>query len=141
MHSSQLVRETAMRSLANARVLIQENLRDSDAWVLRALVVIFEYQTAEEQNTESTRDANGVGFSGIDGQIMTSFAKQVLRHQADPNPKFKSPLSERQMVICRNKIKKYSGQLARLVRAKEQARLRLEEAEARREQLLLEMEG
>jgi hypothetical protein len=99
--------------------------------VLRALIVIFEHQTSEEQSTESTRDANGVGFSGVDGQILTSFAKQVLRHQADKNPKFKSPLSERQMAICRNKIKKYAGQIARIVRAKETARLQAEEAEAK----------
>lgn len=108
-------------SLANSRVMIQDNMRDSDAWLIRGLICIFERQTAEEQNTETTREDNGVGFSGLDGQIMTSFAKQVLRHQADPSPRFKDPLSPRQLEIVRRKMHKYAMQLARIARAKRDA--------------------
>ena len=120
-------------SLANARVMIQENMAQSDAWLIRGLLAIYDRQTAEEQNTESTRDDNGIGFSGVDGQILTSFAKQVLKHKADPNPKFKSPLSPRQLVITRNKMRKYGMQLARIARANH---ARAEEARIQAEKLV-----
>jgi hypothetical protein len=120
-------------SLANARVMIQENMRDNDQWLYRGLLAIFDRQTAEEQNTESTREDNGVGFSGVDGQILTSFAKQVERWNADRNPRFNSPLSPRQVTICRRKMSKYGMQLARIARANH---ARAEEARIQAEKLV-----
>lgn len=56
---------------------------------------IFEYQTASEQETESTRLYNGVGFTGSD-------AKQINRGKS---------LSEKQNYILKKLMPKYAGQL------------------------------
>lgn len=81
---------------------VQELLASNDVAVLRALVAIYNNQTDEEQSSERTYYDNGIGFSGIDGEILSSFAKQLLK---------RGSLSEKQMVILRKKMKKYWKQL------------------------------
>lgn len=63
---------------------------------------IFEYQTASEQETESTRLYNGVGFTGSDAKILSSFAKQINRGKS---------LSEKQNYILKKLMPKYANQL------------------------------
>jgi hypothetical protein len=81
---------------------IKQMLGANKAWALRGLLRIFENQTADEQNSEQTRYHNNIGFTGADGEILSSFAKQVL---AGRN------LSEKQMAIVFKKMPKYSKQL------------------------------
>ncbi|CCG43226.1 hypothetical protein [Magnetospirillum molischianum] len=81
---------------------IQELLARNDEAVKRALLAVFRRQTAEEQTTERTRESNGVGFTGPDAEILTSFAKQLQT---------RGFLSPKQLAITRNKIKKYWRQL------------------------------
>lgn len=45
----------------------------------RALVHLFNRQTAVEQISETTQDHNGVGFTAFDGEIGTSMAKFYKR--------------------------------------------------------------
>ena len=81
---------------------IREKVGTNRAWALRALVVIFNNQTDAEQAIDATTDANGVGFSGCDADILSSFAKQ---HLAGRN------LSAKQMAIIFKKMPRYSRQL------------------------------
>ncbi len=81
---------------------IKEQLATDPRWAVRGLLRIYEGQTAEEQNSEHTIDANGVGFNGVDAEIMSSFAKQVLKGRT---------LSPKQMAIVFKKIPKYAKQL------------------------------
>jgi len=119
MHTSQ---EILNASLANARVMVQENMRDSDRWLYRGLLCIFDRQTADEQNSETTKHDNGIGFSGTDAQILSSFAQQVIEFNAGKS-KFNHPLSLRQKELCRRKMNKYAMQLVRIARAKRDAEL------------------
>ena len=73
--------------------------------VTNGVLAIYRNQTRDEQCTQSTNHNNGIGFSGADAGILSSFAEQLLRGQN---------LSEKQMVIARKKIMKYAGQLARM---------------------------
>ncbi len=91
---------------------IKENLLKNDVWVHRGVVAIYNFQTAEEQEVEDTTEHNGVGFNGVDGHILSSFAKQIIKWNS--NQKFPSPLSPKQMTLARKKIVKYSGQLAKI---------------------------
>lgn len=133
MHNSQTI---AAASLVKARVMIQDNMRENDAWLLRGLTSIYSHQTASEQNSQATKDHNGVGFSGIDAQILSSFAEQVIKFHANlkanrPN-RFQAPLSPNQLKICRKLMMKYAGQLSRIVRAKavaQEAKTRKDDAE------------
>lgn len=70
----------------------------------KACTRIFEYQTAAEQETESTRFYNGVGFTGSDAGILSSFAKQINRGRQ---------LSEKQNYILKKRMPKYAGQLVK----------------------------
>ncbi len=93
---------------------IRQNLNTNDVWVTRGVCAIFNYQTAEEQSVDETVEDNGVGFNGVDANILSSFAKQINKWNAQTNPSFPCPLSPRQMEIARNKIGKYAGQLAKI---------------------------
>lgn len=81
---------------------VKNQLSTSEKWVLRALVKIYEFQTEDEKEHETTHDYNGVGFTGVDGEILTSFAKQYLR---------KNYLSQKQMAIVFKKMPKYWRQI------------------------------
>jgi hypothetical protein len=81
---------------------IQSLLDKNDVAVHRALIAIYNRQTDDEQSSENTYYRNDIGFSGVDGNILSSFAKQLLS---------RGFLSEKQMVIARKKMKKYWRQL------------------------------
>ena len=54
---------------------IDELLNKSDNAVERAMVVLFERQTRDEQNTKDAKHLNGVGFSSADAVAGTHFAQ------------------------------------------------------------------
>lgn len=80
-------------------------LSNSKVWAEKALIKIYYEQTNDEQRQECTSEANGVGFTGTDGQILSSFADQVLRGRK---------LSEKQVAIMMNKMKKYWKQILKI---------------------------
>ena len=80
------------------REYLKEKLSTDEAWAIRALVKIYAYQTENEKEYLETNEENGVGFSGADAEILTSFAEQYRR---------KGYLSPKQMEIVYKKMKKY----------------------------------
>lgn len=84
------------------REYLREMLSSNERWAIKALLLIYDYQTEEEKQVETTSDLNGVGFTGTDGEILTSFANQYLR---------KGTLSPRQKEIMMPKMKKYWQQV------------------------------
>ncbi len=92
---------------------IKNNLKSKDIWVTKGVVAIYNLQTEDEKRIGGTRDHNGIGFNGADGEIMSSFANQIIRWNRKPN-KYRSPLSYKQMILARKKILKYAGQLSRI---------------------------
>jgi hypothetical protein len=80
----------------------------------RALLVLLDRQTADEQATQTTREHNGQGFTAYDAELLTSFAQQVQRNRyGNPNGQ---RLSVRQHEIAAKRLPKYAKQL-RLVAA------------------------
>lgn len=84
------------------REYLRKMLSVNKKWAIRALLLIYDYQTEDEKVEEITRNLNGVGFTGTDGEILTSFANQYLR---------KGQLSDRQMDLLMKKMKKYWRQV------------------------------
>jgi hypothetical protein len=84
-------------------------LGTSDKWACHALELIYQHQTAAEQASEQTVNNNGVGFSGRDAQILSSFAKQYQTWKA--KPLFPRPLSGKQMAIVFKRMPVYAAQL------------------------------
>ena len=88
------------------RDFFKKQLASNSNWALRGLVRIYERQTMDEQASKVTRETNGVGFSGIDAEILSSFAEQYQR---------RGSLSEKQMTILYKKMPRYWKQLSSLV--------------------------
>jgi len=84
---------------------IQELLEKNDTAVLRAVLAIYDRQTEDEKDIRGTRHLNSVGYSGVDGEIMSSFARQIQKRNS---------LSPKQMVIARKKMKRYWRQLVEI---------------------------
>lgn len=84
---------------------IKELLETSDKLAIRGLLRIFQLQTADEQESEYTKHINGVGFTGVDGEILSSMAKFF---------KSRNYLSPKQMEIVRKRMPKYAGQLTKV---------------------------
>jgi hypothetical protein len=86
---------------------IQELLDTNGNAVYRAMVQIYDKQTAEEQQCQDTHLYNSVGFTGVDAEIMSSFTEYYNKW---------GKLSPKQMIIARKKMKKYWKQLLDVIR-------------------------
>jgi hypothetical protein len=87
-------------------------LNESDTAVCRAVLAIYEKQTADEQATASTAENNGIGFNGADAGFGSSLAKQYAE---------RGSLSPRQIACARKMMRKYANQLAEIANAKAKA--------------------
>ena len=61
-----------------SRDAICDLLVNSDRAVIRALQILLARQTIDEQDTYTTQDANGVGFTQWDAKFYTAMAKRTL---------------------------------------------------------------
>lgn len=84
---------------------LKEKLGTDPRWAKHALLKIFEFQTQEEQDHECTHDHNGVGFTGVDGEFLSSLAKQLLKYKR---------LSDKQMIHLFKKMPKYWKQILKI---------------------------
>ena len=87
----------------------KEMLGSDPRWAIRGLLRIYQEQTPSEVDYEVSAYDNGVGFSGVDAEILTSFAKQYQR---------RGSLSEKQMNLLYKKMPRYAGQLYKLTNPK-----------------------
>jgi len=115
MHSADAIKNVGITA---ATQMIRENIAVDDRWLMRGLLAIYNRQTASERASECTIQNNGIGFNGADAQILTSFAKQVIKWEAQQERRYATPLSPRQTAIARRKLHKYCGQLARIAQGK-----------------------
>lgn len=89
---------------------VREALATDKRFALWGLKTIYAYQTAEEQGAQVTVEDNGVGFSGVDAEIMSSFAEQLAKWESGKTT-YETPLSPKQMELLHKKIKKYAKQI------------------------------
>lgn len=86
---------------------LQKLILTSDIMVYKSLMLIYARQTADEQKIQATTDWNSVGFTGVDGEILSSFAEGYQKF---------GRLTEKQMNIARPKMKKYWRQLIEVIK-------------------------
>ncbi len=89
---------------------IKNFIANRDDAVIRGMNRIYDYQTESEQCDGYTHELNGVGYSGADAEIMSSFVTFYSE---------RGYLSRKQMAIARKKMLKYVGQLTRIVNNKQ----------------------
>lgn len=85
---------------------IKHKLSTDAAWALKALVKIYNLQTADEKASGTTNNLNNVGFSGCDAVILSSFATQFLK---------RNTLSNKQMALLLKKMPRYHNQVRSLI--------------------------
>jgi hypothetical protein len=102
----------------NKRYIIQL-LENNDKAIIRALIVLNERQTRDEQASEDTKYNNGVGFTPADAKMGTSMAEFYTRrgYLTDKQIEYwKKPDRKGVLRIC-----KYAGQLLDAAKAKQAA--------------------
>jgi len=104
MHKTQDILDA---SLNNAASMIKDNILADSIWMARGILAIYDRQTEDEQNNETTRYHNGVGFGAVDANILSSFAKQLQKGRS---------LSPKQTQIAHKNMPKYCQQLARIAK-------------------------
>ena len=95
-----------MKTKSEIKSYIKQKLSTNHKWAMRALIKIYEFQTADEQHYKQTSEHNKVGFTGVDANILSSFAKQVNKGYN---------LSQKQMTIVFKKMPKYWNQILSLI--------------------------
>lgn len=95
--------------MAAAKIWTKDEMKNIlnkyDDQVAKAILKLYNYQTADEQICSETKENNGVGFNGADAEILSSFARFYAKT---------GYLSPKQMIIARKKIMKYAGQLCKI---------------------------
>jgi hypothetical protein len=87
---------------------VKTQLSSNPAWAVKALVKLYTYQTADEQAAGHTSYDNNVGFSGVDSQILSSFAVQINNGRN---------LSVKQMNIVYKRMPRYHKQVVKFIPA------------------------
>lgn len=114
MYSADQIREAAKDSIAAAGNMIAANMENSDKWLIRGLLAIYNHQTPDEQRASDVKWNNLVGFNSADGVILSRYAQYVLQFQSGKG-RYDTPLLPSQMRKLRQKMTKYSKQLAKIV--------------------------
>jgi hypothetical protein len=60
---------------------LKTSIRTKPGWAARAMVVLFERQTALERATSTTQLLNGRGFSAFDARVGSMLARMVLKQR------------------------------------------------------------
>lgn len=84
---------------------IKHLLETNDLAVLRGFIRIFQLQTEDEKVCEETQHHNNVGFTGRDGNFMSSVANQFVQSGTMTIGQFR-PIKRRMI--------KYAGQLTKI---------------------------
>ena len=81
---------------------VKHMLSTDKDWALRALVKIYEKQTATEKTLGAAMNQNGVGFSGVDAEFLGGMAQYYIR---------RGQLTDKQLSWVMKKMHKYHGQI------------------------------
>lgn len=87
-------------------------IAESPRFAIRALVVLYKYQTEDEREAMASIHRNGFGFSKYDAEFLTSLAQQVEAGRT---------LSAKQMACMQRTLPKYAAQLVRIGEVEDRA--------------------
>ena len=88
---------------------IKEKLSTDQRWMERSLVVLYRYQTEDEQESGRTSWMNNRGFNSSDSKYLTYCSKYVLNG---------GHLSGKHLVKCGKMLPKYWRQIQMLIEKK-----------------------
>lgn len=82
-------------------------LLSSKAAVVRAIKQLHARQTADEQQTRTTKERNGRGFNANDAPFLSDIAKKL--------PRYNDNMTPRQLAKARRMLPKYARQLLEII--------------------------
>ena len=98
--------------MADKRVWTEDEIKNlvqtHDKVLYGALKKLYEKQTEDEKRDKETKENNGVGFNGPDSRFLSSVCEFLIGTGF---------LTDKQKVIARKKLVKYTRQLTRLANA------------------------
>lgn len=100
---------------------IVQMLKENNYAVERALLVLFERQTADEQSSETTNVHNSMGFTAFDAEFMTSLAKRIKASNAPNGERLTANMFaslRKENKHGKMKIAKYAKQIAEVANAR-----------------------
>jgi len=95
--------KTKKDRIAHIRTMLASNPQ----WAIKGLIRIYENQTDDEQANGITSHDNGIGFNGVDSELLSSFAEHINRGRT---------MSPKQMDLILKKMPKYARQLETISR-------------------------
>jgi hypothetical protein len=101
-----------MNSNIYTREHIQRRLACDKKWIERALIVLYESQTRDEQSGEGCFHRNSKGFNLSDCKFLTHCSKWVMTGGS---------LSEKNLIICKKLLPKYWRQIQNKILVKLEA--------------------
>jgi hypothetical protein len=104
------IEQVTYHGKVHTKASIKAMIEANDGWLYRAILAIYAGQTANEQRQGGTLEDNGIGFNGADGDILSSYARQLNQ---------RGFLTPKQIFIARKKMVKYAGQLLAIAREKQ----------------------
>lgn len=87
---------------------IKQKLSTDRKWVERALVVLHDHQTLDEQQEGHTKFHNEVGFNGVDSRYLSYCAEWVKKG---------NHLNDKHFEKCSKKLPKYWKQIQFLIKS------------------------
>jgi hypothetical protein len=91
-----------MRHQSKIKGFLKGKLSTDPRWATRAVVKLYERQTATEQQIGMTREHNSIGFSGTDSEFLSSIAEKLNKGWN---------LTEKQMSYVFKMVPKYWAQV------------------------------
>lgn len=85
---------------------LKEQLATNEKRAIEGLLRIYSFQTNEEKCKGYTKEFNGMGFSSIDSDVLSSFAEQYITE---------GWLSPKQIICVKKNMPKYASQLINLL--------------------------
>lgn len=92
---------------------VRRAIWDNDRAVERAIILLYERQTADERQDHTTKHSNGRGFSGAHASLGTYWAKWILQGRS---------LTGHHLVRARDMVSHYVGQLTEEAKRKASSR-------------------
>jgi len=93
---------------------VKNQLSINPAWAEKALVRLYELQTADEQDSDTAAVRNGQGFNGRDAAFGSSLARWIQSGKS---------LSQKQLGFAFKMLPKYAGQIIQCIPANKLAEL------------------
>lgn len=96
-----------------------ESMENNQRFLELAILKIYSYQTADEQESDSTTESNGRGFNAFHAEFGSSLARWIEKGVKDYGKREGETLTVGQAKAARKMMKRYAGQILRAIEEKQ----------------------